>query len=96
MVLLERYNSIRKKYHLRLAKTGLNSEVVLISSGLNSGILLYHKILSLSYSSALKYQSSEINHLFLFSFFFFSFLFCLFIKYLFPIVEYVLNACDFK
>ena len=30
-----------EKYHLGLAKTGLNSEVVFISSGLNSEILLY-------------------------------------------------------
>ena len=29
------------KYHLELAKTGLNSEVVLISRGLNWEILLY-------------------------------------------------------
>ena len=31
----------QEKYHLGLAKTGLNSEVVLILGGLNSGILLY-------------------------------------------------------
>ena len=31
----------QEKYHLRLAKRGLNSEVVLILSGLNSEILLY-------------------------------------------------------
>ena len=31
----------QRKYHLGLAQTGLNSKVVLISSGLNSDILLY-------------------------------------------------------
>ena len=36
-----------RKYHLGLAKTGLSSEDVLISSGLNSEILLYTMFLQL-------------------------------------------------
>ena len=40
MVLLSNLESYGK-YHLGLAKTGLKSEVVLLSSGLNSRIALY-------------------------------------------------------